>query len=75
MIIDIILPLSLVFIMFTLGMGLTINDFKYVVNDPKTFLIGLANQMVILPIIAFSICNLFNLNPELAVGVMLLLKT
>ena len=72
MIIDIILPLSLVFIMFTLGMGLTFNDFKYVVSDFKTFLIGLINQMVILPIVAFIICNLFNLNAELAVGIMIL---
>ena len=55
MIIDILLPLSLVFIMFTLGMGLTSADFKRVVREPKAFGVGMLNQIVILPSIAFFI--------------------
>ncbi len=72
MIIDILLPLSLVFIMFSLGLGLTIDDFKNVVREPKAFLIGIINQMVILPIVAFIIANLFSLSNEMAVGLMIL---
>ena len=55
MIIDILLPLSLVFIMFTLGMGLTTADFQRVVREPKAFGVGILNQIIILPSIAFFI--------------------
>ncbi len=72
MIIDILLPLSLVFIMFTLGLGLTINDFKNVIKQPKVFLVGIINQMFLLPLITFIIILLFNLSNELAVGMMIL---
>ena len=72
MLIDIFLPLSLVFIMFTLGLGLTINDFKNVIKEPRAFGIGLINQMVLLPLFAFIIIILFGLTNELAVGMMIL---
>jgi bile acid:Na+ symporter, BASS family len=72
MILDILLPLSLVFIMFTLGLGLTIEDFKNVVREPKAFTIGLINQMILLPLFAFIIVTSFGLSAELAVGMMIL---
>ncbi|MEA2078056.1 MAG: bile acid:sodium symporter family protein [Candidatus Marinimicrobia bacterium] len=72
MIIDIILPLSLVFIMFSLGLGLTINDFKNVAKHPKIFAIGLINQMILLPLVAFGIIALFGITKEMAVGLMIL---
>ena len=72
MLIDVFLPLSLVFIMFTLGLGLTINDFKNVIKAPRAFGIGLINQMVLLPLFAFIIITLFGLTNELAVGMMIL---
>ena len=72
MIIDIILPASLIFIMFSLGLGLTTNDFKNVMNHPKAFLIGIINQMLILPLVAFCIIIFFGLSNEIAVGMMIL---
>ncbi|MEA3392920.1 MAG: bile acid:sodium symporter, partial [Candidatus Marinimicrobia bacterium] len=72
MIIDIILPLSLVFIMFSLGLGLTIDDFKNVAKHPKIFAIGLINQMILLPLVAFGIIALFGITKEMAVGLMIL---
>ena len=72
MIIDILLPLSLVFIMFTLGMGLTTADFQRVVREPKAFGVGILNQIIILPSIAFFIVILFRLTAEMAVGMMIL---
>ena len=72
MIIDIILPLSLVFIMFTLGAGLTIEDFKNIVREPKAFGVGIINQMIILPIVAFFILFFIKLPAEMAVGIMIL---
>jgi BASS family bile acid:Na+ symporter len=72
MIIDIILPLSLVFIMFSLGLGLTTDDFKNVARQPKAFAVGLINQMVLLPLVAFGLLTLFKLSNEMAVGLMIL---
>lgn len=69
---SVILPLALGIIMLGLGLSLTIADFKRVVLYPKAVVIGLACQMLILPVICFFIAKIFNLPPELAVGLMLL---
>lgn len=67
-----ILPLALGIIMLGLGLSLTIVDFKRVVKYPKAIFIGLFCQMVILPFVCFGIAKMFDLGPELAVGLMLL---
>ena len=72
MIIDIFLPLSLIFIMFTLGLGLTSNDFINLLHKPKPFFIGIMNQMIILPFVAFIIISLMGIKKEIAVGMMIL---
>ena len=72
MIIDIILPLSLIFIMFSLGLGLKIENFKNILVYPKAFILGLLNQMLLLPIITFTLVIIFNLSNELALGMMIL---
>ena len=72
MIIDIFLPLSLVFIMFTLGLGLTSSDFINLIKKPKSFFVGITNQMVMLPIVAFIIISLTGITKEIAVGMMIL---
>ena len=71
-IIDVVLPVALAFIMFSLGIGLTIDDFTVIVKEPKAFAIGLTNQMIVLPIIAFAIATGLSLSNELAVGLMIL---
>ena len=72
MIIDIFLPLSLVFIMFTLGLGLTSGDFINLLKKPKSFFVGITNQMVMLPLVAFIIISLMGITKEIAVGMMIL---
>ena len=72
MIIDIILPLSLVFIMFSLGLGLTLDDFRNVVRRPNVFALGIINQMILLPLVAFLLILLFGFKQEMAVGLMIL---
>ena len=72
MILRILLPLFLAFIMFSLGLGLKKADFARVVKFPKAFSIGLFNQLILLPLIAFALCYLFQLSPEYAVGLMIL---
>ncbi|MGB6117978.1 MAG: bile acid:sodium symporter family protein [Mesorhizobium sp.] len=66
------LPLSLAIIMFSLGLGLTVADFRRVVSQPKAFGIGAFSQLVMIPVVAYALCILFRLPPELAVGLMIL---
>ena len=67
-----ILPLALAFIMLTLGLGLSGQDFIRVINQPKDFLIGLLSQIILLPIVAFIIIKIWPISPELAIGVMII---
>ena len=67
-----ILPLALAFIMLTLGLGLTSQDFIRVIKQPKDFLIGLLSQIILLPIVAFIIIKIWPISPELAIGVMII---
>jgi BASS family bile acid:Na+ symporter len=72
MITQVLLPLSLAFIMFTVGLELSVADFKRVVTEPKAFTIGVVSQVLLLPMVAFGLVLLFDLSPELAVGVMII---
>lgn len=72
MLLDVFLPLSLAFIMFSLGISLTIGDFARVAKQPKGFAIGAVAQVVLLPAVAFALLHVIVLPPELAVGVMIL---
>lgn len=66
------LPLSLAIIMLGMGMTLIPADFTRIIKYPKAIFIGLTNQLILLPLIGFSLAILFNLNPIMAVGVMIL---
>ncbi len=72
---NLFLPLALAVIMFGLGLHLHIADFLRVLQMPRTVLIGLGVQMLVLPPIAFVLCLLFDLPPLLAVGLMLLVAS
>ncbi|MEX0285210.1 MAG: bile acid:sodium symporter family protein [Paracoccaceae bacterium] len=72
MLIDIALPLSLAFIMFSLGYGLTFSDFGRVFRIPRAVLSGVALQVVAVPLVAMLVLMLVDLPPALAFGVMLL---
>ncbi len=69
---DIVLPLALAFIMFALGIGLTLDDFTRVARQPRDFLIGAAAQMLLLPLVAFTLVTLWPMHPELALGVIII---
>lgn len=69
---DVILPIALAFIMFSLGLGLSINDFTRIFLKPKEFFIGFFSQLIILPIVALILVSIWPLSPEIAIGVMIL---
>jgi len=72
MLIEVALPLSLAFIMFSLGYGLTPADFGRVFSMPKAVLAGIFLQVIAVPVVAFLALMVFELPPALAFGVMLL---
>ena len=67
-----IAPIALALIMLTLGLGLTIQDFTRVVNQPKDFIVGLLCHLILLPIVAFLLIKVLNTPLELALGVMII---
>lgn len=71
-IIDFFLPLSLAFIMFSLGLGLVPADFRRVASQPVGFAMGALGQLIMLPLVAVGIIALFGLSGAVAVGVMIL---
>lgn len=72
MITTLLLPLSLAFIMFSMGLALTVEDFRRLLSHPLAMGFGLFSQIVMLPAIAFGLASLFALQPELAVGLIIL---
>ena len=67
-----VVPICIFLIMMGMGLSLVPNDFKRVVKYPKAVSVGLINQLVFLPIIGFVLASFMPLEPEYAVGVMLL---
>ena len=66
------LPLTLAIIMFSLGVGLEVADFRRVLTRRWPFAIGAIAQVIALPVVAYLAVRAFALPPEIAVGVMLL---
>lgn len=66
------LPAALGIIMLGLGLSLSLGDFARVAKFPKPVLIGLACQLLLLPLACFFLAKAFGLAPALAVGLMLL---
>lgn len=59
------------FIMLTMGLTLSLNDFKILLSRPLDILIGTCAQFTIMPLIAYSLCKLFGLDNQLAIGIIL----
>jgi BASS family bile acid:Na+ symporter len=68
----ILLPMALFTIMLGMGLGLTPDDFRRILVNPKSVILGLGAQLILLPVVGFILANLFPLSPELAVGVIII---
>lgn len=68
----VLLPVSLAIVM--LGMGLTLlpEDFQRVTRCPKAVAIGLVSQLIFLPVVGFLVASIVPMQPEIAVGLMVL---
>lgn len=56
-----------------LGMGMTLHwqDFSHVLRHPRDLGLGLVVQFGYMPLLAFALCHVFALPPELAMGMIL----
>lgn len=69
---NVVLPVTIAIIMVTLGMTLTIADFRRIFAQPKPILIGLFCQMILLPLLGFAVAGIFGLSAVYAISLILL---
>ena len=69
---EVLLPVAIATIMCSLGLALTPADFRRVLVAPRGVAIGMLNLALLSPLLAFAMAELFSLEPELAVGLVLL---
>lgn len=65
------IPWVLGIIMLGMGMTMTVDDFKGVLQSPKAVFVGVVAQFLIMPSLAYVLCQVFQLPAEIAVGVLL----
>lgn len=66
------LPVAIVVIMLGLGMTLAVQDFARMARYPRAVALGLALQLVALPLVAYAIVLAFGMSPALGMGLMIL---
>lgn len=67
----VLLPLVLAFIMFSLGLGLSGNDFRNILRQPRALLIGVFCHFLLLPLVAFGLVTAWGITGAFAVGFIL----
>ena len=67
-----IAPIALALIMLGLGLGLTFSDFTRILKDPKVFFVGIVSQILLLPVVAYTLITLINVPIEIALGIMII---
>ncbi|MEG9489839.1 bile acid:sodium symporter family protein [Mannheimia indoligenes] len=65
------IPYLLGIVMLGMGLTLTFKDFAEVTKNPKSVIIGVIAQFVVMPSVAYGLAKAFNLPPDLAIGVIL----
>lgn len=66
-----LLNLTLAIIMFGVALSLRFQDFKYVLQSPKSFFIGLASQFIMLPLLTLLLVLFIQPSPSVALGMFL----
>ncbi|RIW13728.1 bile acid:sodium symporter family protein [Algoriphagus lacus] len=67
---NLITPLIQV-IMFGMGTSLSLRDFSEVIKSPKSVLIGVSAQFLIMPLLGFFLASISGMSPEIAAGIIL----
>lgn len=67
-----LLLVALALVMFGLGLSLSLDDFKRLLNHPRAVVLALVLQAVLLPVACYALIMLLKVPPVFAVGLMLL---
>jgi bile acid:Na+ symporter, BASS family len=68
----ILLPLALAIVMLGMGLSLLPEDFKRITRYPKAVAVGTACQILLLPLLGVLITQIVPMQPEIAVGLIVL---
>jgi len=69
---DILLPATLAIITLGLGLSISVQDIRNILFKPGNTLVGLTCQLLLLPVIAFTIALITGLDAEYAVGLVII---
>ncbi len=67
----IVLPI-LTLLMFDIGLTLTATDFRLMLHRPKPIITGLLGQLIVLPLLAFILARIAQVEPIFALGIVLI---
>lgn len=65
------LNVALAIIMYGVALELKWADFKYLIQNPKSFLIGIFSQFIVLPLLTYTLITVSNPPPSIALGMFL----
>lgn len=71
-IIDVAVPVAVFVMMFALGLGLTVADFRSSLKRPKALFLGVASQVFLVPVVGFLFVSAQQQDAEVALGIVLL---
>jgi len=69
---DLVIPITLLLIMISMGMELVLADFKRVMAMPRATAVGLLGQMIVLPVTGLAFAHWPDFAPEVAIGVVII---
>jgi BASS family bile acid:Na+ symporter len=67
-----VLNIAIAIIMFGVALGITIDDFKLLLKNPKTLFVGVLSQFILLPAFTFLAILLIEPHPSFALGMMMI---
>lgn len=68
---NLIIPLIQI-IMFGMGISMSVGDFAAIFKSPKGVMVGVSAQLLIMPIVGFTLAEISGFPPEIAAGIVLI---
>lgn len=66
-----VLNITIAFVMFGVALGLKIDNFKKVIINPKSAIVGVLSQFILMPAMTFLLIQIIDPSPSVALGMIL----
>jgi BASS family bile acid:Na+ symporter len=66
-----VLNIALAVVMFGVALGISVEDFKRLIQQPKLVIIGVLSQFILLPLLTFFLITIVKPQPSIALGMMM----